>query len=357
MRLGTHALLIALILLVAWGLRQLYLVAQVNESNVIAISSPILPNSSDADGGNLPDLVGLRGGYSSVYGITRLASIHTDAPSISRSAILTYTVETGDTLMSIAGKFGLLPETLLWSNQFVLGDNPHSLRPGQILTILPINGTYHRWSIGDSLLAVAKFYGVSPEDIVNFAGNNLDPDTLGDWSNPNIPPGTWLVVPGGVREYVSWSAPEIPRENPATAKVLGPGACETVPDGVNGKGVFIWPNDNHFLAGFGFSPETNHPAVDLAGNEGESVFAADSGVVVYAGWNDWGYGYMVVINHGNGWQTLYAHLSAFYVACGQNVYQGNIIAAIGSTGNAAVPNLHFELMYNGVKVNPLDYLP
>ena len=78
--------------------------------------------------------------------------------------------------------------------------------------------------------------------------------------------------------------------------------------------------------------------------------------MVYAGWNNWGYGNVVVINHGNGWQTLYGHLSAIYVNCGQSVWQTNIIGAIGNTGNSSGSHLHFELMYNGAKVNPHDYL-
>ena len=80
-------------------------------------------------------------------------------------------------------------------------------------------------------------------------------------------------------------------------------------------------------------------------------------MVVYAGWNNWGYGDVVVINHGNGWQTLYAHLSTYYVACGQSVTQGAVIAAVGSTGNAAGSHLHFEMMFEGERVNPDDYLP
>lgn len=79
-------------------------------------------------------------------------------------------------------------------------------------------------------------------------------------------------------------------------------------------------------------------------------------MVVYAGWNNWGYGNVVVINHNNGWQTLYAHLSAFYVSCGQNVLQGDVIAAVGQSGNVTLPQLHFELMYLGDRVNPYDYL-
>jgi len=244
----------------------------------------------------------------------------------------------------------------LWANQYILADNPHSLRPGQVLTILPVDGAYHRWSAGDGLNSVAKFFGVTPEAIVNFPGNHLDPATIGDLSNPNIEPGAWLVIPGGRREFVSWSAPVIPLDNPGVAKVLGPGACETVTAGVAGAGVFVWPADNHFLSGFDYDANANHPAIDIDGNEGNPVYAADSGVVVYAGWNNWGYGNVVVINHGNGWQTLYAHLSAYYATCGQGIFQGNTIGAIGSTGNATSSHLHFEMMYNGVKVNPHDYM-
>jgi murein DD-endopeptidase MepM/ murein hydrolase activator NlpD len=141
------------------------------------------------------------------------------------------------------------------------------------------------------------------------------------------------------------------------ASVLGPGACSTVADGAVGAGVFIWPANSHFLSGFDYAPGANHRGIDIDGNTGDGVYAVDNGVVVYAGWNNWGYGNVVVINHGNGWQTLYAHLSAYNVGCGQSVYQTNVIGAIGSTGNSTGSHLHFEMMYNGTKVNPWDYLP
>jgi hypothetical protein len=289
-------------------------------------------------------------------GITRLARLHTDIPSRPRTDVITYTVQTGDNLFGIAEKFGLKPETILWGNQFVLGDNPHNLRPEQQLNILPINGTYHRWSEGDGLNGVAKFFGVTPEDIINYPGNHLDAETIGDWANPNIEPGTWLIIPGGRREFVSWSAPAIPRDNPSVAKVLGPGACGSVVDGAVGSQAFIWPANNHFLSGFDWNPAANHSGIDIDGNTGDPAYASDNGVVVYAGWNNWGYGNVVVINHGNGWQTLYAHLSAYNVGCGQSVWQGAVIGAIGSTGNSTGSHLHFEMMYNGTKVNPHEYV-
>ncbi|GAB4479072.1 MAG: hypothetical protein Kow0088_19610 [Anaerolineales bacterium] len=290
-------------------------------------------------------------------GISRQTQLFTSMPSRPRFEVIKYTVKPGDTLFGIAEKFRLKPETILWGNQYTLGDNPHNLRPGQELNILPVDGTYYKWSAGDGLNRVAEFFGVTPEDIINFPGNGLDPSTIGDYAHPNIEPGTWLVIPGGKREFVSWSAPEIPRENPSVAQVLGPGACKEVANGAIGVGLFIWPSNRHFLSGFDYSPATNHFGIDIDGETGNAVYAVDNGVVVYAGWNNWGYGNVIVINHGNGWQTLYAHLSAINVTCGQSVYQGNVIGAIGSTGNSSGSHLHFEMMYNGTKVNPWDYLP
>lgn len=353
-RLGTHVLLVALILLVAWGMREFYSRAQIaNLARPVALAADLpTPEPQSA-----PPDIPLAAAQSSTNGIVRRARLHTDVPSRPRVDLLTYTVKQGDTVFGIAEKFGLNPETILWGNQFVLGDNPHNLKPGQELKILPVDGALHRWSSGDGLNGVAKFFSVDPEAIVDWPGNEIDPTTVGDFSSPNIEPGTWLIIPDGRREFVSWSAPEIPRDNPSVAKVLGDGACGDAVQGAVGAGVFIWPANNHFLSGFDYTPNANHSGIDIDGDSGQPVYAADNGVVVFAGWNNWGYGNVVVINHGNGWQTLYAHLSAINVACGQSVYQTNLIGAIGNTGNSAGAHLHFEMMYNGTKVNPHDYLP
>lgn len=358
-RLGTHALLIVFIFILAAGLRSFYqsaaLISPQGEFQWAAAATPTsspqplaLPPVSLADAAPRA--------ARSIQGVQRAADLHTDIPSRGRAEAATYIVQAGDTLFGISAKFGLQPETILWANQETLGDNPHSLRPGQTLNILPVDGVYHRWSAGDGLNAVAEFFHVTPDAIVDFPGNHLDRALLGDFSYPNIEAGTMLIVPGGRREFVSWSAPVIPLDNPGVARVLGPGACESVAAGAVGGGGFIWPAANHYLSGFDYSPEANHPGIDIDGDEGSAVYAADNGVVVYAGWNNWGYGNVVVINHGNGWQTLYAHLSAYYVGCGSSVYQGNSIAAMGTTGNSTGPHLHFEMMYNGVKVNPHDYI-
>jgi len=107
----------------------------------------------------------------------------------------------------------------------------------------------------------------------------------------------------------------------------------------------------------GYNYSAWHPGLDLVGRAGDPVYAADNGFVVYAGWSNVGYGNLIVIDHGNGWQTWYAHLSLAYVACGQNVWQGSTIGGIGSTGNSSGPHLHFETRYQGGLPNPFNVLP
>ena len=291
-------------------------------------------------------------------GIPRIAQPSTIIPSRPRQETVQYTVQEGDTVFGIAEKYGLQPETILWGNYFTLLDDPHNLSPGQELDILPVDGTLYEWQAGDGLNGVAKFFGVEPEIIINYPGNNLTQETLGDYTNPNIQPGTSLIIPGGRREFVSWSAPiGVTRDNPALARVLGPGACEPISGGAVGYGTFVWPTQKHYLSGFDYSPKSNHWGIDLAGHLGEGIFAVDAGVIVYSGWNNYGYGNMIIVDHGNGWQSLYAHMSETYRYCGQSVGQGEAIGAIGSTGRSSGPHLHFELMSPGYKVNPWDFLP
>ena len=292
-----------------------------------------------------------------VHGVSRVAEMHTILPARPRFDVVSYTVEQGDTIFGIAEKFNLKPSTLLWGNYMTLQDNPHFLKPGMDLNILPQDGTYYQWTAADGLNGVAKYFKVTPEEIINWPGNRLDAATLGDYSKPNIPPGTMLFVPGGTREFITWSAPRITRSDPAVARVLGPGYCGTIGDGAVGTGTFIWPAPQHHVSGYNYSPETNHAAIDIGGYVGEAIFASDNGVVVYSGWNDHGYGYMIVIDHG-GWQTLYAHLSAINAICGQSVFQGDVIGALGNTGNSSGPHLHFEMRSDEYgKVDPNQFLP
>ena len=281
--------------------------------------------------------------------IERLADPHTLIPSRGRSAVITYTVKSGDTLFGIADNFGLKPETVLWGNYFVLKDDPHLLFPDQVLNILPVDGTYHPVAAGDTLDKLAAFYQVEPEAIVDWPANNLDPN------DPALQVGTRLVIPGGQRELTVWMVPTISRTDTPETAGTNFGQCLGGYSGAVGTGFFVWPADNHFLSGYDFT--AIHRGLDIKAKLGALLYAADSGVIVYAGPNAYGYGNLIVIDHGNGWQTVYGHLSQWNVACGQSVFQGNLIGLAGNTGNSSGAHLHFEVRYNGSYVNPWTVLP
>ena len=287
-------------------------------------------------------------------GISRRINVNTVIPSRPRDEVITYTVNTGDTLFSIAYNYSLKPETLLWGNSDTLDDNPHLLKPNQVLRVLPVDGIYYQWKEGNRLSTVAAEFKVESSSIINYPGNNFDLTQV-DADGANIEPDSWLIIPGGWRPIKDWGPPAITRENPATARYYGEGACGAVYTGAIGTGTFIWPTTDHGVSGFGYDPGV-HPAIDISGSEGNPVYATDSGVIVYAGWSAYGYGLLIVIDHGNGWQSAYAHLSSVAVSCGQSVYQGGFIGGLGNTGNSTGAHLHFELLYNGVKVNPLGYV-
>ncbi len=353
LRAATGITSVVLVLIVVWVMSSFYMTASVSKGGD-AVSAAPLPTQTGVVPSpyfDVPD----HNSFS--QGLVRLTDMHTIVPAKPRNEVTTYEVQTGDTIFGIAEKFNLKPETLLWSNYYILGDNPHNLSPGQELNILPVNGIYYEWHAGDGLNGVAKFFGVTPEDIIGFSANNLSMDTIGDLTNPNIEPGSWIIVPGGSREFVNWSAPRITRSDPSVAKILGPGFCGEIMDGPVGTGVFLWPSVERRISGFDYSPETNHRGIDIGGYEGVGIFATDAGVTVYAGWNDWGYGNVVVIDHGNGWQSLYAHLSTLNVECGSYVFQGTAIGGMGSTGRSSGPHLHFELLSDTYgKVDPKNFL-
>jgi murein DD-endopeptidase MepM/ murein hydrolase activator NlpD len=288
-------------------------------------------------------------------GIPRTVEMHTTIPTRPRVDVITYTVQTGDTLFSIADEFGIKPETLLWGNFETLEDNPHLLRPEQVLNILPVDGTYYQWTEEDSLGSVAGFFEVEPQAILEYPGNRLEL-ALENPEEIAIEPGTWLIIPDGKRALKDWGPPAISRSNPASASYYGAGHCGSVYEGAIGTSTFVWPTISHTISGYSYNPGV-HPAIDIAGAEGTPVYASDSGVVVFAGWSNYGYGYMIVVDHGTGWQTAYAHLSAVSVGCGQSVFQGGTIGAVGNTGNSYGAHLHFEMVYGGAKLNPLDFLP
>ena len=246
--------------------------------------------------------------------------------------IRSYTVEAGDTISGIAEKFGLNPETIIWANP-ELERNPDLLWVGQELTILPVNGVYHQIGSGDTIDGIAAVFQVASQAIINYPLNQLDPENL------TIRAGDWLVVPGGNKPFV-------PR---TVAAYSGP-----VPaDATLGSGIFGWPTSGRITQGyFGY-----HPGIDIGGWVGAPIIAADSGHVIVAGWDNTGYGNMLVIDHGNGFQTVYAHLNAVYVEAGSNISKGQQVAEMGSTGNSTGAHLHFEIRQGTVQRNPYGFLP
>jgi len=353
LRVATAVFSILLILLVVWVMGRFYLKGQSSsQANTGQITTPVptIPAAANLPGIKPPVV-------DSIY-INNVSSQdmpHNSQVVSQRNDIQTYVVQKGDTLFGIAQKFGLLPETVLWGNISVLADNVDRLSQGQTLNILPVDGVYYEWHTGDGLNGVSDYFKVKADDIINFPGNHLDKNTIGDYAHPNIKAGTWLIVPGGKRNQINWSAPYITRTDPAVAKVFGAGFCGKIMDGPVGTGTFTWPTVEKYLSGYDFTPPI-HYGIDIAGHLGNAIYAVDSGVVVYAGWNDWGYGNVIVIDHGKGWQSLYAHLSVLNVACGAAVNQGQVIAAMGTTGNSSGPHLHFELRQGDTRVNPWSYL-
>ncbi|MBI5054868.1 MAG: M23 family metallopeptidase [Chloroflexi bacterium] len=289
--------------------------------------------------------------------LSRQTDSHTNIPTRPRTDISTYTVQGGDSFTGIAAKFNLTLETLVFSNPY-LNDDVHSLRPNQQLLIAPVNGVIRYVQKADSLESLAKFYKVDIDSIVNWPGNKTDLSTL----KPTEPivskmaENSLLMIPGGTRGIVGRPVVTISKQTRYVISDAGPGQCSGgYSGGAVGSGTFAWPVSTRSVSGNNYT--SVHLAVDLAAAMGQAIFAADSGVVTFAGWSNWGYGNMVVLDHGNGWQTLYAHLSQWNVGCGQSVLKGNIVGLGGSTGNSTGPHLHFEMNINGTRPNPLAYLP
>ena len=263
--------------------------------------------------------------------IARLAQPHTIIPERPRLDVVTYTVQAGDTVQSIATLFGLQPTTVMWANS-AIEDAPDLLRIGQQVTILPIDGVYHTAAQSDTLEAIAEEYEVEPEAIATCEYNHLEPPAH------LIEEGVRLIVPGGEKPYV-------PKVVTAYA-----GA---VPEGARGTGWFQWPVLGTITQGYWYG----HRAIDIGAPTGSAIQAADGGFIGFAGWTDVGYGYLIVIDHANGFATYYAHLSNIYVFEGQAVERGQVIGAVGSTGWSTGPHLHFEVRYYGTPQNPWAYLP
>jgi len=276
--------------------------------------------------------------------------------SIARG-IVSYTVASGDTLFGIAGDFGVSPESILWSNYATLRDDPDLLSIGQRLLIPPANGVVVAVEGGDTVESIARRLKVGEATLIAEPLNQLTR------SSDALQPGRLVFVPGGQRETIVWQLPK-PVEVRVSAggvKVYSVGVCGEVAIPRLGANAYVFPVNTRNLSGYNYS--ASHPGLDFAGRLGDPIYAADSGTVIYAGYSlgakgaPVGYGQYVVIDHGNGYQTLYAHASQLFVRCGQQVSRGAQIAAVGSVGRSTGPHLHFELRLGGIALNPWTRLP
>lgn len=277
--------------------------------------------------------------------IFRKLQVKTNIPERPRYEPELYRVVRGDSMYRIAETFKVKSETILYVND-LLEDNPHSLRPGMELMIPPEDGLYYKWKEGDTFEAVADEFFAEPDDIINFPGNEID------LTNPTVEPGTTIFIPGGSRELRNWAADlqtAARGVNTGTGGTNATNACGGGPV----SGGFGWPADDHTLSGNAYGP--GHLGIDISAPEGANVYAAGTGVVTMAagGWN-YGYGNVVQIDHGNGYVTVYAHLSTILVTQCQTVGQGAVIGLAGNTGNSFGAHLHFEIRVGGSNINPYD---
>ncbi len=252
-------------------------------------------------------------------------------PKRPRKDLLVHTVVQGDNLSTIAEKYDVDVDTLIWANA-ELEEDPDYLVVDQKLRIPPVSGVLYAVKTGDSLSAIATRFKGELRTMLELEFNHL--------SDANTVPvsGTPLMIPGGEKEY-----------QPRLVYIDGRAVMVNAP---RGGGRFVWPAQG-YITSF-WAPD--HRAIDIGAPEGTPVYASDAGVVIQAGWNGT-YGITVMIDHGNGFQTLYAHLSAYYPAAGSNVRRGQAIGKMGNTGRSTGPHLHFEIRYQGGNVNPMRYLP
>ena len=295
--------------------------------------------------------------------IARGLALKTSVSAQSKAKPISYRVMQGDSIFAIAKQFNIKPESVLYSNEATLNDNPSNLTPGMELTIPPVDGMTYTWKADDTLEKVAdQFKADLNEDkkideadatllrdaIVSWPGNSLD------LTDPVVKAGQVIMVPGGHRELVSWLefVPTIDRTGGTTAtSELGGSSCA----GGSGGPPGFWPtNGPHTVSGNNYSG--SHLGIDITADSSTPVLASGGGVVVFAGFSQYGYGNVVQIDHMDGFATVYGHLSQINVSQCEVVSRGQVIGIAGSTGNSTGVHLHFEVRQGNVNIDPWSIL-
>jgi len=256
----------------------------------------------------------------------------TDISQKPRDKTITYTVAKGDTISTIAQKYGISADTLKWENN-LSSDN---ITVGDTLAVLPVTGMSHKVSKGDTVYSIAKKYDTDAQKIVDFPFNDFaNPETF------SLVEGQILVVPDAIK----------PEEQPFIRRQT---FIASGPVTITSAG-FTWP----FRGEVSQFASWYHMALDITGSYGAPVVAAHSGTVssVSVGtWNN-GYGNNVYVSSGDGYVSNYAHMSAVNVSPGDNVVAGKtVVGWIGLTGRTTGAHLHFEILRDGVLQNPLSFL-
>lgn len=256
----------------------------------------------------------------------------TDISQKPRDKIISYTVQKGDTISTIAEKFGISTQTIKWQNNLI-NDN---LSVGDSLEILPVTGIAYKVQSGDTVYTIAKKFDTVAQKIVDFPFNDFaNPETF------SLVSGQILIIPDGVK----------PSEQPFIKRQI---YIAQGPTSVSSAG-FTWP----IRGGISQFASWYHMALDITNPAGAPIVAGQSGTVTRISTGTWdgGYGNNIIIDSGSGYQTLYAHMSGVNVGIGQQVVAGKtVIGYVGNTGRSTGPHLHFEIRRNGVLVNPLPYL-
>lgn len=245
-----------------------------------------------------------------------------------------YIVESGDTLSTIAAKFNVSTDTIRYANGIADID---SLAPGDKLIIPPVTGVLHTVAAGETTAGIAKRYGANEALIIS----------QNDLYGEELTVGMKVMVPDG-------DIPEAPKpvvETQVAVAATGGGGSQGSSQSIAASGQFLFPTVN----AQGYYNGYHNWAIDVPGGIGTPIFAADAGRVVEAqyGWNG-GYGNTILIDHGNGFTTRYAHMVELAVIGGY-VSKGQVIGYMGSTGRSTGSHLHFEILIGGARQNPIDY--